>query len=758
MNTQGTNLAGDVKLTSQGNIRVNLIQTGNTLISEDSLVGSQGDIEINAQRNIVIGSINSQSDGNGAIVNISSETGTINITGGIDLGSGSGTGGKINLTAQRDIFLSGVFFVDTGTLDAGKVNIFSRTGNIEGENSALRAAATTEFGLTGSVLGNGGIITVQALQDITLGEISTFSENFEGGDVEITSTNGSIELALINTQGNTRGGDVTLDAQNGFIRLTNTFLNSNGNNTSISTTSSVAGNGGSVTIRHGGQGIVPFVVGDGTGEIVTNNGTLGLIDTGNSIIPPDSYPFTQEVGNIRVISIDNVPEKNITDEVQRNSDPTTTDADSLTLLTPSSTIPTANLESAKEILTSIAENTGIKPAIVYVDFAPTGVSQTSLENREAKLNAQYQEELSGISPDKGINVNPPPAPTDKLQLVLITEEGERVPITVPITREEILAEANKLYQEVAELGQNYLEPAKKLYKWLFAPIEAELEAQGIQNVLYIMPEGLRLVPLAALYDENSNQYLAQKYSAGYSPSLSLTDTRYKDIKDAQVLAFGASTFEAEEDQNELPAVKIEIPLIAGEILPGKFFLDQEFTQEKLLAARQENPFPIIHLATHADFQQEDNSQTYIQLYDNKLSYDQLRSLNLSNPPVELMVISACRSAFGDREAELGFGGLAAQLGVKTVVASLWYVGDTGTLALMSEFYRELKQAPIKAEALRQAQIAMITGEVKKESDKIISLRGGTTRSINLPSESAAVEEDLSHPFYWAAFTMIGSPW
>jgi len=57
------------------------------------------------------------------------------------------------------------------------------------------------------------------------------------------------------------------------------------------------------------------------------------------------------------------------------------------------------------------------------------------------------------------------------------------------------------------------------------------------------------------------------------------------------------------------------------------------------------------------------------------------------------------------------------------------VGDEGTVLLMTEFYKQLKTAPTKSEALRQAQVSML-----KKS------------------------EDFSHPYYWASFTIIGSPW
>jgi CHAT domain-containing protein len=74
---------------------------------------------------------------------------------------------------------------------------------------------------------------------------------------------------------------------------------------------------------------------------------------------------------------------------------------------------------------------------------------------------------------------------------------------------------------------------------------------------------------------------------------------------------------------------------------------------------------------------------------------------------------------------------------------------------MTEFYRDLKTAPIKAEALRQAQIAMLKGQVHIENGQLHSSNG----SIPLPPEMAIDDnKNLSYPYYWAAFTVVGSPW
>jgi CHAT domain-containing protein len=77
--------------------------------------------------------------------------------------------------------------------------------------------------------------------------------------------------------------------------------------------------------------------------------------------------------------------------------------------------------------------------------------------------------------------------------------------------------------------------------------------------------------------------------------------------------------------------------------------------------------------------------------------------------VELVVLSACRSARRGAPWRGGFGGLAdafLRAGAKAVVGSLWSVEDAETRAVMREFYRRLPAQPI-ASALRQTQLALI---------------------------------------------------
>ena len=89
-------------------------------------------------------------------------------------------------------------------------------------------------------------------------------------------------------------------------------------------------------------------------------------------------------------------------------------------------------------------------------------------------------------------------------------------------------------------------------------------------------------------------------------------------------------------------------------------------------------------------------------------------------------------------------------GAGAAIASLWKVSDNGTSELMQALYKNLSQKNISSsEALRQAQIAMIRSNKKGNS----SDRAGVRIVGALPTNE---ETQLSHPFYWSAFILIGN--
>ncbi|MEG5164244.1 CHAT domain-containing protein [Microcoleus sp. AT3-A2] len=347
---------------------------------------------------------------------------------------------------------------------------------------------------------------------------------------------------------------------------------------------------------------------------------------------------------------------------------------------------------------------------------------------------------------------------EQLDLIIVPPSGIPINKSIPAARREALREVvNKFRSEIVNPSkrnsQSYLPPAQQLYQWIIAPLEAELKAQRIDTLVFSMDAGLRRLPLAALHD--GSQFLVEKYSIGLIPTVNLTDTNYQSVKDAEVLAMGASQF---AEYAPLPTVPLELSNITSE-WRGNSFLNESFTLKNLQLQRKERQYQIIHLATHADFRPSSPSLSFIQLFDTKLTLDRIAELGWNQAPkVELLVLSSSKTAVGDdNDIELGFAGLAVQAGVKSVLATLWYVRDEGTLGLMAEFYHFLKVAPIKAEALRQAQIAMIKGQVRIDKDRLIF--SNLNKELELPPQlGMGNSEILSHPFYWSGYTMIGSPW
>ncbi|MEP0911838.1 CHAT domain-containing protein [Leptolyngbya sp. GB1-A1] len=393
--------------------------------------------------------------------------------------------------------------------------------------------------------------------------------------------------------------------------------------------------------------------------------------------------------------------------------------------------PIVTLDQAKELAQDIQQATGEQPAFIYISFVPEGINPLAID--------------------------PLAEESDQLDLVVVTAQGlirRRVP---EATRSALLKLAQDFRSEITNPRNlettSYLADAQQLYQWLITPLADELKTQGITNLVFLPDMGLRSLPFAALHD--GQQFLIEQYSVGLMPSLSLTDTRYVDVRRAQLLAMGIS--ESTQGQNPLPVVPTELSTLVLRLWQGgRIVLNNDATIENFKQVRQTQPFGIIHLATHADFVPGPITNSYIQFWDERLLMDQVRQLRWNDPPVEMLVLSACRTALGNEQAELGFAGLAVQTGVKSAVASLWFVNDTATAALMTRFYDALTNAPIKAEALRQAQIAMVRGQVTIANGQIQGIPG--IGSIPLPPGDNSFSGSLSHPYYWAAFTIIGNPW
>lgn len=269
--------------------------------------------------------------------------------------------------------------------------------------------------------------------------------------------------------------------------------------------------------------------------------------------------------------------------------------------------------------------------------------------------------------------------------------------------------------------------SQRVYNWLISPIEPDLATSEVKTLVFVLDGVLRNLPMAALYD--GQQYLVEKYQVALAPGLQLLEPRSLEPLELKALTVGLS--EARSGFPPLPGVKFEVDRIASQ-LKAEVILNSDFTNQTLQTEIQEDSFPIVHLATHGQFSSQ-AEDTFLLTWDGNINVKELdlllrsREQRQENNPIELLVLSACQTAAGDKRAVLGLAGVAVRSGARSTLATLWQVNDASTALMMVEFYRQLaKPGVTRAEALRNAQLSLLA------------------------------QGKYRDPYYWAAFVLVGN--
>lgn len=277
-------------------------------------------------------------------------------------------------------------------------------------------------------------------------------------------------------------------------------------------------------------------------------------------------------------------------------------------------------------------------------------------------------------------------------------------------------------------SQNYLPLAQQVYEWLIQPVEQDLAKSELKTLVFVLDGPLLNLPMAVLHD--GKEFLIEKYAIAYTPGLNLLDS--KPLARGKISALKAGLSERREitlSSSTTPIVFSALPFVKQELetlqssVAGQLLLNQDFTTATIQKEINSIPFPVVHLATHGQFSSNEKD-TFILTWDDRLNVNQLNNLlrsreEIGRNPIELLVLSACQTAAGDRRAALGLAGVAVRAGARSTLATLWLVSDEGTAELMTRFYQELTDPTIsKAEALRRAQVALLKNSRYQQKPEI----------------------------------------
>lgn len=299
-----------------------------------------------------------------------------------------------------------------------------------------------------------------------------------------------------------------------------------------------------------------------------------------------------------------------------------------------------------------------------------------------------------------------------------------------VLREECRGTLNPvpLSCQTSPTSHNYLPLAQQVYQWLIQPVEQDLAKSELKTLVFVLDGPLLNLPMAVLHD--GKEFLIEKYAIAYTPGLNLLDS--KPLARGKISALKAGLSEPREITlsssttpiffSALPFVKQELETLQSNVA-GQLLLNQDFTTATIQKEINSIPFPVVHLATHGQFSSNEKD-TFILTWDDRLNVNQLNTLlrsreEIGRNPIELLVLSACQTAAGDRRAALGLAGVAVRAGARSTLATLWLVSDEGTAELMTRFYQELTDPTIsKAEALRRAQVALLKNSRYQQKPEI----------------------------------------
>lgn len=313
--------------------------------------------------------------------------------------------------------------------------------------------------------------------------------------------------------------------------------------------------------------------------------------------------------------------------------------------------------------------------------------------------------------------------------------------------------------EIDKLVSQYVRAIRTQKDWrpvsrtLFDAVVKPTVTGSPASIVFVPDGSLHLVPFASLLNAE-NKPLIEATAVSTAPSATvlqiLKTARGANRASKVFLGVAYSPKTKATPATGYPASTRGIFDLAGPDLKPLMFAAQEVKEVAQVAGRSSSvlldaaatetalkseplgDYRILHFAVHGISYPADPERSALVLAPDAKDGDGLwqpREIRDSRLNADLVTLSACETGTGRLQGEEGVMNLARiflMAGAKSVVASLWDVEDRSTATLMVHFYRQLAQGKSVAEALRSAQLEMLS----------------------------TFGNDYQ-PFYWAGFTVIG---
>jgi CHAT domain-containing protein len=308
-----------------------------------------------------------------------------------------------------------------------------------------------------------------------------------------------------------------------------------------------------------------------------------------------------------------------------------------------------------------------------------------------------------------------------------------------ITQKELNDKIQEYTEALAQQadGGETTELGKQLFADLILPVQPVLDPN--KQLCIIPDKALNSLPFAALVS-TAGKYLIEDYCITYAPSASVFIQASSHALALQggnaekLLSVGNPNFDHESfpTLSELPDAAREARSIGSYYSAPAVYVGSAARKDVVVGAMA--GAQVVHLALHAIDTPGDELHSHLLLAkdaNNIGALDAYELYRMKLPRTRLLVLSACRSGTGDYYRGEGMLSLARPFlvaGVPLVIASLWPVDSKATADLMINFHALRKpQRVTTAEALRKAQIAVLTGQ----------------------------DQRLRNPYFWAGFFVLG---